>query len=256
MRGEWLIPEAPLRGVLLYVHGGGFVSCSAATHRPITAALARFAKRRVFSVDYRLAPEYRFPAAMDDVCAAYEWLMQTLPPDEPVALVGDSAGGNLVLGLALRLRDRRQRAPACVVAFSPWTDLAATGESARSNDGADAMFRYENLRDFAAVYLGGAPAVTPEASPLHDDMGGLPPVLLHVGSTEILLDDSRRVNDRIRNAGGSCRLQVYDDVAHCWQMLVPFVPEARMSLQGAAAFIADCFRRPPVEKDSSPLTSV
>jgi acetyl esterase/lipase len=151
--GEWLEPKVPLAGVLLYVHGGGFVSCSAATHRPIAAALARFTQRRVFSLDYRLAPEHRFPAAVEDVLAGYEWLLATGAVGQSIALAGDSAGGNLVLAGSISLRDDGLPMPVCLVAFSPWTDLAGTGPSARENDGADPMFRYENLADFAGVYL-------------------------------------------------------------------------------------------------------
>jgi monoterpene epsilon-lactone hydrolase len=239
VRGEWLIPDNPLSGVILYVHGGGFVACSAASHRPITEALARFARCRVLSVDYRLAPEHRFPAAHDDVSDAYEWLISTGVPSSAIALAGDSAGGNLVLALAVRLRDERRPSPACVVAFSPWTDLAGTGASALSNDGRCAMFRRENLADFAAAALGTAAPTTPSASPLYADWRGLPPVLLHVGSTELLLDDACRVHERIRATGGVSRLEIYDDVPHCWQILVPFVPEATASLRDAAAFITE-----------------
>jgi epsilon-lactone hydrolase len=236
VRGEWLIPDHPSAGILLYVHGGGFVSCSAASHRPITAALARFTSRRVFSLDYRLAPEHRFPAAPDDVLGAYEWLMSEAP-NERIALAGDSAGANLVIGLAVRLRDLRRPSPACVVAFSPWTDLAASGASARQNDGHDVMFHYENLAEFAAVYLGDVAADRSDVSPVFASLAGLPPVLLHVGSTEILLDDARCVDEAIRHAGGSSQLTVFDDVAHCWQMLVPLLPEASASLKSAASFI-------------------
>jgi epsilon-lactone hydrolase len=236
VRGEWLIPRHPSSGILLYVHGGGFVSCSAASHRPITAALARLTSRRVFSLDYRLAPEHRFPAAPDDVLGAYEWLTAEAP-DQRIAVAGDSAGGNLVIGLAVRIRDLGRPSPACIVAFSPWTDLAATGSSARHNDGRDVMFHYDNLAEFAAVYLGDVAAKRPDASPVFASLTGLPPVLLHVGSTEVLLDDARRVDEAIRRAGGSSQLTVFDGVAHCWQMLVPFLPEASASLKSAASFI-------------------
>jgi acetyl esterase/lipase len=235
--GEWLCPESALPGTLLYVHGGGFVACSPATHRPITAALARLTRRRVFSVDYRLAPEHRYPAAVDDVARAYEWLSAETRGG-PIALAGDSAGGNLVLSLALRLRDHGLRRPACVVMFSPWTDLAATGASSRTNDGVDPMFHFENSSAFAAAYLNGERPDSPEVSPVYADLGGLPPVLLHVGSTETLLDDSRRIHDRIREAGGVSELKIYEGVAHCWQMLVPLVPEATASLREAARFIS------------------
>jgi len=224
--------------VVFYVHGGGFVSCSAGTHRPITAALARATRRRVFSVEYRLAPEHRFPAAHVDVLAAYEWLLATGVSSTEVALAGDSAGGNLVLALAVRLRDERRPAAACVVAFSPWVDLGGTGASIRSNDGRCAMFRPGNIGDFAAAALGSVAADTPAASPMYADLRGLPPVLLHVGSTELLLDDARRTHERIRAGGGTSRMEVYEDVAHCWQMLAPLVPEATASVRDAAAFIA------------------
>jgi acetyl esterase/lipase len=239
VHGEWLIPGNPLPDIILYVHGGGFVSCSAVTHRPIAAALARFAKRRVFSLDYRLAPEHRLPAAHDDVLAAYEWLLETGVPSTSIALAGDSAGGNLAFGLAIRLRDEQRPAPACIVAFSPWTDLTGSGNSVRANDGRCAMFRTENVAQFAAAALGEASADRPAVSPVYADLHGLPPVLLHVGATEILLDDSRRMHERIRAAGGSSRLEIYDDVPHCWQMLVGLVPEATNSLRDAAKFIAE-----------------
>ena len=154
VRGEWVIPRSPRPGVVLYVHGGGFVSCSAASHRPITAALARFTQRRVFAVDYRLAPESRLPAAHDDVFAAYQWLCDSGVPASAIAVAGDSAGGNLALGLALRVRDRGGPVPGCVVLFSPWADLAGRGASVRANEGRCAMFYPENIRDFAMAALG------------------------------------------------------------------------------------------------------
>jgi acetyl esterase/lipase len=237
VRGEWLIPDAASAAVIFYVHGGGFVACSAATHRPITAALARFTRCRVFSVEYRLAPEHRFPAAHDDVLAAYEWLLATGVASSAVALAGDSAGGNLVLTLGVRLRDAQRPTPACIVAFSPWTDLAGTGRSLVANDGRCAMFRPENIAGFAGAALGTAPAAAPAASPVYADLQGLPPTLLHVGSTELLLDDARRVHERIAAAGGVSRLEIFEDVPHCWQMFVPFVPEATASLRDAATFI-------------------
>ncbi len=238
VRGEWLRPRTAEPGVVLYVHGGGFVACSPATHRPITAALARFSRRPVFAAEYRLAPEHRFPAAVEDVLATYDWLLADGARGQPIALAGDSAGGNLVLGLAGRLRDLGRPPPACLVALSPWTDLAGAGPSARANDGRDPMFRFENLAAFAAVYLAGQPAQSPDVSPVYADLSGLPPLLLHVGSTEILLDDSQRVHESIQRAGGWSRLEVYDGLAHGWQMLVPLVPEATASLRDAARFMA------------------
>ena len=246
--GEWLsAPESTERpataGVLLYVHGGGYVSCSAATHRTVTAALARHTGCRVFAADYRTAPESPFPAALDDVLAAYRWLTTEAVPALPIAVAGESAGGGLVLALAQHARDAGWRAPACVAALSPWTDLSARGASVRANDGRCAMFRPENMPAFASAYLAGAPADEPRASPLFGRADGLPPVLLQVGSTELLLDDARGMHERIVAAGGESRLTVYDDVMHGWQLLVPFVPEATRAVREVAAFVGECMAR-------------
>ena len=237
VRGEWLAPPTPGSGVILYVHGGGYVACSAATHRPLTAALARATGCRVFSADYRLAPESRFPAAFDDVAAVYQWLVTGGAPGERIAIAGESAGGGLVLALAVHARGQGWPAPACVVAFSPWTDLAGTGESVHGNAGRCAMFHPDNISAFAVAYLGQASADDPRASPVYADLRGLPPLLLQVGSTELLLDDARRVHDGVIKGGGSSRLTVYDDVPHAWQLITPFLPEARAAIAEAAAFI-------------------
>lgn len=239
VRGEWVAPKRAEHGAILYLHGGGYVACSAATHRPITAALARLSHRRVFSLDYRLAPEHRFPAALDNSIATYRWLLEQGLPASAISLAGDSAGGGLVLATLLRARDEGLPLPSCAVCFSPWTDLAGTGASVLSNDNRCQMFRTENIAEFAAAYLGSASPLDPYASPAFADFDGLPPILLQVSSTEILLDDSRRVDAKVREVGGSCTLEIYDDLFHCWQMLDGIVPEARTALRQAAAFICD-----------------
>ena len=239
VRGEWLKVEKPEPGVILYIHGGGYVSCSAATHRPVTAALARLTRRRVFSLDYRLAPEHRYPAALNDAVAAYQWLLEEGLPASLISVAGDSAGGGLVLGALLRAREARLPLPACAVCFSAWTDLAGTSPSVRYNDGRCAMFHTENIAEFAVAYLSDASPLDLYASPVFADLDRLPPILLQVSSTEILLDDTRRVHEKIQEAGGVSRLEVYADVAHGWQMLDGFVPEAQIALQRAAAFICD-----------------
>jgi acetyl esterase/lipase len=243
VRGEWVAPARAGKGgagarVILYLHGGGYVSCSPSTHRPITAALARLTNSRVFAPDYRLAPEHRYPAALDDALAAYGWLLDKGVAPASLSIAGDSAGGGLTLALLLRARDEGLPLPASAVCFSPWTDLAGTGRSARTNDGRCAMFRTSNFKEFAPLYLGAASPYDPYASPAHAaDFRGLPPVLLQVGSTELLLDDARIVHEKVRAAGGASRLEVYEDVMHCWQMLDGLVPEARAALKSAADFI-------------------
>jgi len=237
VRGEWLARADADESVVIYLHGGGYVSCSPRTHRPLTAALARLTRARVFALDYRVAPEHRFPAALDDAVACYRWLLGQGVPAGAVSVAGDSAGGGLVLGLLLRARDEGLAPPACGVCFSPWTDLSGGGPSVRLNDGRCSMFRTENIAEFAAVYLGGASPLDPYASPAHADLKGLPPLLLQVGSTELLLDDTRLVHRKIQEAGGVSRLETYDDVVHGWHMLEGIVPESGSALRRAAAFI-------------------
>lgn len=227
----------------MYIHGGGYVSCSAATHRPITGALARLTGLRVCAVNYRLAPEHRCPDALEDVLKAYRRLLDEGFAGGQIALAGDSAGGGLVLSLLVRLRDSGLPAPACAVCFSPWTDMTGSGASVRENDGRCAMFRPESISQFASVYLGGASPIDQLASPVFADLGRLPPVLFHVGSTELLLDDSRRAHKQIlaareeRKSRAASHIRVFKDAPHCWQMLDGFVPEARKSLEEAAEFI-------------------
>jgi acetyl esterase/lipase len=194
---------------------------------------------RVFGLDYRIAPESRFPAALDDAVTAYQWLLEKGVSPSSISLAGDSAGGGLVLSLLLRARDSGLPLPGCGVCFSPWTDLAGTSASVRLNDGRCHIFRPENIAEFAAVYLGENSPLDPYASPAHADLSGLPALLLQVGSTELLLDDTLRVHKKIQTAGGISKLEIYDDVFHCWQMLDGIVPEARASLRQAAHFIYD-----------------
>jgi epsilon-lactone hydrolase len=237
--GEWIVPEGPpTDDVILYFHGGGYVSCSPRTHRPITAALARDSGCRVLALDYRLAPEYQFPMAFNQAVAAYHWLLMHGTKPSSIVLAGDSAGGGLVLSLLAALQQREAASvPACAVAFSPWTDLACTGASLVENDGRSAMFHTENIAEFAAAYLGDASPRDPRASPLYADLSGMPPVLLHVSSSELLLDDARRVHEAIQSSGGDSTLHVFDGVPHGWQLLDGLVPEARVSLAEAATFI-------------------
>lgn len=248
VRGEWLATRDAASGdgaVIFYIHGGGFVACSARTHRPITATLARETNFPVFSLKYRLAPEARFPAALDDVYAAYEWLTREkgVAPSK-IAVAGDSAGGGLALSLILRLREKKMPLPACAATFSPWTDLAGTGASRETNAERDAMFCPENNAEFANAYFDNpASAKNPLASPFYGDFREFPPVLFHVGSTEMLLDDSRRIHEKIRAAGGVSELEIYEDIFHCWQMTAGFVPEAGDSLRKAAAFMRRHVRR-------------
>ncbi|WP_321788385.1 alpha/beta hydrolase [Burkholderia pyrrocinia] len=249
LRGEWLertdagAGRGPGR-TLLYFHGGGYYFCSTRTHRPLVFGLTKRAGVRSFSLDYRLAPENRFPAALDDALAAYRQLLALGTPPESIVLGGDSAGGGLALATLVALRDRGEPLPAGAILFSPWTDLAATGDSLRTNDGADPMFAGAALPKAAKLYLGDASATDPYASPLYADFAGLPPLYIQVGSTEVLLDDSRRVAEKAKAAGVPVEIEVWPDMPHVWQLYTPMVPEARDALDRAAAFL----RRVAVER--------
>ena len=241
VRGEWLRKKRHSAnakdGIIFYIHGGGFVSCSVATHRPMTAALARRTGFPVFALDYRLAPEHRFPAALDDVQAGYQWLLEQGFVADKIAVAGDSAGGGLLMSLLLRLRDAALALPACAVCFSAWTDLTGSGESNRFNATRDAMFYPENVSEFAAAYLGGQSSANPDASSVFGNFRGLPPLLFQAGSTEILLDDSRRIHQKIQEIGGASDLEIYDDLFHGGQMMHRFIPEAETALKKAIDFI-------------------
>ena len=236
--GEWIEPPDSLPGVVLYIHGGGYVACSARTHRPLTSALARLTRRRIFSLDYRLAPEHRFPAAFDDSVAAYRWVLREIGGDATqLAVAGDSAGGGLALATVVAMRDGGLPLPSSVVLFSPWTEMEGLIDAPHPNVERCAMFAPSNIDEFAEAYLGRASRADPRASPLRSDLRGLPPILFQVGEQELLLDDSRRVHEKILDAGGESELEVWPHVFHGWQMLDGLIPEARQALERASAFI-------------------
>ena len=234
--GEWV--ESPNSGdtVMLYLHGGGYFGCSAETHRPITVwfALHGF---RVFAPNYRLAPENPFPAAVDDAVAAYRGLLANGHSAQRLVIAGDSAGGGLALSLLLALRAAGTPLPAAAALFSPWTDLAATGESIRTNARRCAMFNGEDIGPSARYYLGTADPRNPLASPLYADLSGLPPLLIHVGADECLRDDSKRVAEKARAAGVPVELKIWPVVPHAWQLAHQILPEARQSLHETSEFL-------------------
>ncbi|MEP7213391.1 MAG: alpha/beta hydrolase [Acidobacteriota bacterium] len=237
VRGEWLSVEEPdAQAIVLYIHGGGFVACSPATHRPISAGLARLTRLRVFSLDYRLAPEHPFPAAFEDVVAAYHRLRKE-NPEVRIAVAGDSAGGGLTLSLLLKLKNDGIDLPSCAVCFSAWTDLTGSGESVKANEKSDRMFYASTISSFADAYVSRDERENVYASPVFGDFAAMPPILFQVGSTEVLVDDSRRIHEKIQAAGGESELQIYDDVFHSWQMGVGLLPEADAAMKDAAEFI-------------------
>jgi epsilon-lactone hydrolase len=234
--GEWLEGASPSNGVVLYLHGGGYFACSPESHRPISASFA-LENFRVFAAGYRLAPEHRYPAALEDATAAYRGLLADGHSPKSIVVVGDSAGGGLAVSTMVALRDAGTPLPAAAALFSPWTDLAATGDSVRTNAHRCAMFNGPDIGPSARYYLGQLPADTPLASPLYADLKGLPPLLIHVGADEILCDDSTRLAERARAAGVFVELKIWPVVPHSWQLAPHKIPEARQSLRESAEFL-------------------
>lgn len=203
--------------VLVYFHGGGFQVGSIHSHFDLMYRLSAAARCRVLAVSYRLAPEHRFPAALDDALRAYEWLLAQGTAAECIALAGDSAGGGLVLSLLLQLRDAGLPMPASAAVMSAWTDMTANGESYVSRADSDPIHQRRMVLAMAANYLGEHDAADPRVSPLHGDLSDLPPLLLQVGDRETVLDDSRLFAQKAKAAGVAVELQVYDGMIHVFQ---------------------------------------
>src|SRR5215470_16976890 len=199
---EWVAaPGAGPGRVLLYFHGGAYQIGSPATLRHLVALLSGAARARALSVAYRLAPEHPFPSAIEDALAAYRWLLASGIDPALIAVAGDSAGGGLALGALVALRDAGDPMPAGAVMLSPWTDLALTGESLRTRAAVEVMIKPEGLPEAVALYLADADPRHPYASPLYADLRGLPPLLIHVGDAEVILDDSTRLAARAGESG-------------------------------------------------------
>lgn len=236
LSAAWFESAESTRGVLLYLHGGAYCLGSVASYRAFVAHLAQATRLRALAIDYRLAPEHPFPAALEDSVAAYRWLLAQGYAPEALVLAGDSAGGGLTVATLLALREAGLPLPAGAVAFSPWFDLTLSGESVTSRAAEEPMLDAEGLRRCARAYAGETPLTHPLLSPLFADLRGLPPLLLQVGTAEILLDDTLRMGGAARAAGVAVTVQVWDELFHVFQLLT-FLPEARAALLRVAAFV-------------------
>jgi acetyl esterase/lipase len=225
----------PERNVL-YLHGGAYMSGAPVYYRHFTWRIANALMARVWTLEYRLAPEHPFPAAIEDALAGY-LLLAGASDTRELFVMGDSAGGGLALGLLLRLRDAAMPLPRAAVTLSPWTDLALTGRSLVSNAAADPMLNADHVPELVRCYLAGADPTIPYASPLYGDTGGLPPVLIQVGSDEILRDDAVRMAEKLRHP--QSRLEVWPRMPHVWQLFVPVLPEAHQAIARIGEFVAE-----------------
>jgi acetyl esterase/lipase len=260
-RVEWLVPRPPARSrttvirmgrlsvhqvttpasrpdrALLYLHGGGYVSGGPGHYRHFLWRMADALAATVFLPAYRLAPEHPFPAALEDAAEAYLHLAAEASGAQNLFVMGDSAGGGLALALLLKLRDEGRPLPLAAVAMSPWTDLALTGASLRDNAAADPMMNASHLPGIARLYLGGTDPRTPYASPLYGDVTGLPPVLIQVGSDEILRDDAVRMAEKLRAAGGDVKLEEWPRMPHVWHHYARIIPEGRHAIERIGTFV-------------------
>ena len=235
---EWLAgPGADASRALLYLHGGGYVIGSIRTHRALAARIAEAAGIRSLIIDYRLAPEHPHPAAVEDAVAAYDFLLDEGLAPERIAIGGDSAGGGLTFATLVALRESGRPLPGAAIALSPWTDLEGTGESMRTRAEADPMVSKDGLLQMAGFYLRGADPRQPTASPLHADLRGLPPIAIQVGTAETLLDDSLRIAERLRAAGGTVELEAFEDLIHVFQAFAPHVPESLEAIARLGDFL-------------------
>jgi monoterpene epsilon-lactone hydrolase len=219
---------------VLFLHGGAYRAGAPANYRHFTWRIAAATHASVLAIDYRLAPEHPFPAALDDAVSAYRWLLDGGAAPDKILVMGDSAGGGLTLAALLRLRDDSLPLPA--VALSPWTDLALTGASLKLNARSDPMLNVEHLPMLAQEYLAGADPRLPYISPLYGDLAGLPPILLQVGGDEILRDDAVRMHERLRDAGCQSELEVWPRMPHVWHAFAPVLPEARRAIASIGIF--------------------
>jgi epsilon-lactone hydrolase len=239
---EWMrLDSGEPAGTILYLHGGGYFQGSPATHRRLVAALCVAGRVQSLNVNYRLAPEHPFPAAVDDAVAAYRWLISPDGGGEApgrVIVAGDSAGGGLSAALLVALRDAGDRLPAGAYLISPWTDLAGTGASMKTRAAADPFIDPAQSPTVAGRYAPAAEWTNPLVSPLYADLAGLPPLLIHVGDAEVLLDDSTRLAERGIATGVPVELQIWDDAFHVFQMMVGMIPEADEAVAQAGAWMS------------------
>lgn len=236
---EWVeAPGVDPNRIVLYFHGGGYVMGSIPSYREFAGRISRAAGARVLLADYRLAPENKFPAAVDDAVVVCRWLARRAGGLERVVVAGDSAGGGLSLSMMVAMRDAGDALPAGAVCISPSTDLAKTGESIRARAHMDPLCSVPSTFAHALRYLGddGDPK-HPLASPLYADLKGLPPLMIMVGTHEILYDDSTRVAEKARAAGVDVTLEVAQDMIHIWPYFAAIVPEAREAVERIGAFI-------------------
>ena len=246
IQAEWLIPfpsSAHSEKVILYLHGGGYVTGSIEDHRMMCGLLANATGVKVLIPEYRLAPEHPFPAALDDALKVYQWLLDQGYSSTNMIIAGDSAGGGLSIATVLALKEKSGSLPAAVVCLSPWADLALTGQSHTTKARAEAILRKETLHEWALCYTDESNLTNPLVSPVYGDFHGFPPLLIQVGSEEILLDDSILLAEKAKSAGVDVTLKIWDGMWHVWQALGDLIPENKKTFEEIGQFVQRQFGR-------------
>ena len=238
VKAEWsTAPGAAADRVILYFHGGGYVLGSIHSHRDMCERLSRAAQARVLALDYRLAPEAPFPAAVEDARAAYRWLLAQGISPKRIAIAGDSAGGGLTFAALLALKQNGDPMPACAAPLSPWVDLEGLGESMTSKASEDPMVQKHLIEQMGKTYVQNGELRNPLAAPLYGDLRGLPPLLIQVGSRETLLDDAVRMADKAKKARVPVELDVWHGQIHVWQIFASRLDEGEQAIQKIGAFV-------------------
>jgi len=237
---EWITaPDARSDRVVVYLHGGGYIMGSVNSHRDMCERLSKEARARVLALDYRLAPEHPFPAALEDSIAAYRWLLQEGIKSQHIAIGGDSAGGGLTFATLVSLRDAGDPLPACSIPLSPWVEFEGTGDSITSRADIDPMVRQDLDLKMAKAYLNGGDLRNPLAAPIYADLDGLPPLLIQVGEREILFDDSSRMADKATRSGVDVTLREWKGQIHVWQIFASRLDEGQAAIEELGAFVRE-----------------
>jgi len=235
---EWNIPiNVTNNGVILYIHGGAYVSCSISTHRPLVARIARASKTKALSIEYRYAPENPFPAGLDDVIKVYHWLLKQGYDHKKIVIAGDSAGGGLTLATLLRLRDENAPQPAAGVCMSPWIDLECAQDSNIRLADKDPMLSADAGKIFAKLYAGNESLRHPYISPYYADLKGLPPLFIQVSDSEIVYDENVNFEKKLKAAGVEIHFEIWENMVHVWQGFAPILPEAIKAIKKIGIFI-------------------
>lgn len=227
--------------ILLYIHGGGYIAGSPSAYHGLAGHYAKLLKAVVYMPDYRLAPEHPFPAAIEDTLASYKWLIERGHDPKSIAFSGDSAGGAMVVSVMVAARNAGLALPAAGVAISPWANLEHSGSSMATREGIDPTVSLAGLDLMAKAFLNGALKNNPDASPVFADVRGLPPVMVQIGESEVMLSDAMRLAQHLAENRVRVSLEVWPGMFHVWHMFAAVLPEGMQALESAAIFLKNAF---------------